>query len=120
MVGRRGKSGLKYGYCLLMFMKNLEMKINDLMGQVNEEIRQWLHRYILDTTTITKLHTVLTFRKWSSENGNTFLQLILQYPNYGVGLNPILREISNREKRTFILRRAMTLFNTTAFGVTQF
>ena len=65
MVGRREKSGLKYGYCLLMFMKNLEMKINDLMGQVNEEIRQWLHRYILDTTTITKLHTVLLF-----ENGH--------------------------------------------------
>ena len=48
-----------------MLMKNLEMKINDLMGQVNEEIRQWLHRYILDTTTITKLHTVLLF-----ENGH--------------------------------------------------
>ena len=108
MVGRREKSGLKYGYCLLMFMKNLEMKINDLMGQVNEEIRQWLHRYILDTTTITKLHTVLTFRKWSSENGNTFLQLILQYPNC-VRVNPILRDISNG-KRNFYFAQSDDTF----------
>ena len=39
-----------------------------------------------------------TFRKWSSENGNTFLQLNLQYPNCE-RVNPIIREISNREKK---------------------